>query len=84
MLHFIVLIFGFTGILGKLISLEAERLVFWRVLLGGGLVALWLLIQRKTERFPWKVWIKVALVGCARQAFFEHLDRKSLLSGPNS
>ena len=24
MLHFIVLIFGFTGILGKLISLEAE------------------------------------------------------------
>ena len=38
MLHFIVLIFGFTGILGKLISLDAERLVFWRVLLGGGLV----------------------------------------------
>jgi len=68
MLHFIVLIFGFTGILGKLISLEAERLVFWRVLLGGGLVALWLLIQRKTERFPWKVWIKVALVGCAAAA----------------
>ena len=40
MLHFIVLIFGFTGILGKLISLDAERLVFWRVLLGGGLVCL--------------------------------------------
>ena len=39
MLHFIVLIFGFTGILGKLISLDAERLVFWRVLLGGGLSA---------------------------------------------
>ena len=55
MLHFIVLIFGFTGILGKLISLEAERLVFWRVFLGGGLVAFWLLFRRKTERFPWKV-----------------------------
>ena len=68
MLHFIVLIFGFTGILGKLISLEAERLVFWRVLLGGGLVAMWLLFQRKIERFPWKVWIKVALVGCAAAA----------------
>ena len=68
MLHFIVLIFGFTGILGKLISLEAERLVFWRVFLGGGLVAFWLLFRRKTERFPWKVWVKVALVGCAAAA----------------
>ena len=45
MLHFIVLIFGFTGILGKLISLDAERLVFWRVLLGGGLVWLWLAVR---------------------------------------
>tara|TARA_B100000768_G_scaffold45516_1_gene44336 strand:+ start:15916 stop:16845 length:930 start_codon:yes stop_codon:yes gene_type:complete len=68
MLHFIVLIFGFTGILGKLISLEAERLVFWRVFFGGGLVALWLLIRRKTQRFPFKTWVKVALVGCAAAA----------------
>lgn len=68
MLHFIVLIFGFTGILGKLISLEAERLVFWRVFLGGGLVAMWLFFKRKTERFPWRVWVKVALVGCAAAA----------------
>ena len=35
LLHGVVVIFGFTGILGKLISIEAEPLVFWRVTLGG-------------------------------------------------
>lgn len=68
MLHLIVLIFGFTGILGKLISLDAERLVFWRVLLGGALVMLWLLIRGKIVRFSPKVWIQVAIVGCVAAA----------------
>jgi len=64
MLHFIVVIFGFTGILGKLISLDAERLVFWRVFLGGGLVWLWLMIRRRVQRFEPRVLWKVAMVGC--------------------
>ena len=68
MLHFIVLIFGFTGILGKLISLEAERLVFWRVLLGGGLVWLWLTLRGNTQRFSRKDIWKIALVGCTAAA----------------
>jgi drug/metabolite transporter (DMT)-like permease len=68
MLHFIVLIFGFTGILGKLISLDAERLVFWRVLLGGGLVAVWLVVRGRLQRFePRMVW-KVGLIGCVAAA----------------
>mgnify|MGYP002632164023 FL=1 len=68
MLHFIVLIFGFTGILGKLISLEAERLVFWRVFIGGGLVMLWLILRNKTVRFQPKTAAKVAFVGCVAAA----------------
>ncbi|HBP46041.1 MAG TPA: EamA family transporter [Flavobacteriales bacterium] len=68
MLHFIVLIFGFTGILGKLISLDAERLVFWRVFLGGGLVWLWLAARGRIQRFSWKSLWKVALVGCTTAA----------------
>ena len=48
--------------------MEAERLVFWRVFLGGALVAIWLLFRGKTQRFPIKEWIKVALVGCAAAA----------------
>ena len=68
MLHFIVLIFGFTGILGKLISLDAERLVFWRVFLGGGLVWFWLAVRGQVQRFPGRSLWKVALVGCAAAA----------------
>ena len=68
MLHFIVLIFGFTGILGKLISLDAEQLVFWRVLLGGGLVWLWLAVRGRVQRFPLRSLWKVALVGCTAAA----------------
>lgn len=68
MLHFIVLIFGFTGILGKLISLDAERLVFWRVLFGGGLVWFWLTIRGKIQRFSRRDIWKIALVGCTAAA----------------
>ena len=68
MLHFIVLIFGFTGILGKLISLDADRLVFWRVLLGGGLVWLWLAVRGRVQRFTLRSLWKVALVGCTAAA----------------
>jgi len=51
LLHGVVVIFGFTGILGKLISIEAEPLVFWRVTLGGLTTALYLLLRRK-----WVAW----------------------------
>jgi drug/metabolite transporter (DMT)-like permease len=68
MLHFIVLIFGFTGILGKLISLEAERLVFWRVLIGGGLVMVWLFLRGKSVRFKPKTAVYVSCIGCVAAA----------------
>lgn len=64
MLHFIVLIFGFTGILGKLIEVEAMRVVFWRVLLGGGLVAVFLLLTGRLKRLRGRSLWQVALVGC--------------------
>jgi len=42
-LHFLVFIFGFTGILGKLISLSAESLVFYRLALT--VPALWVVMK---------------------------------------
>ena len=51
LLHAVVVIFGFTGILGKLISIEAEPLVFWRVTFGGLTTALYLMVRRK-----WVAW----------------------------
>ena len=31
LLHLVVVIFGFTGILGKLITIDAKQLVFWHI-----------------------------------------------------
>lgn len=48
-MHFVILIFGFTGILGKLISIDAVPLVFWRTLIGGGAIYVWLKVRRKVS-----------------------------------
>ncbi len=61
-LHFCVLLWGFTAILGKLISLQALPLVGWRVLLCS--VALWFMIPRASLRaLPRAAWRQMILVG---------------------
>ena len=47
-LHFIVILFGFTGILGKLISIPAVEMVFYRTLLAAIGMALILLLTRRS------------------------------------
>ncbi len=42
LLHLTVLIFGFTGILGKLISINAEPLVFWRCFIASVVLAVYM------------------------------------------
>ena len=44
--HFIVFIFGFTAILGKLISIDAVSLVWYRMVLATAVVALFMGIRR--------------------------------------
>jgi drug/metabolite transporter (DMT)-like permease len=53
-LHFIVLILGFTAILGKLISVDATELVWYRTLLAG--ISAWIVLKiRGTHlRFPFR------------------------------
>lgn len=46
-LHFIVFIWGFTAILGKLISIDAIPLVWYRMLLASIFIAIYFLIRRK-------------------------------------
>jgi drug/metabolite transporter (DMT)-like permease len=46
-LHATVVVFGFTGVLGKLITLSAEPLVFWRTLIGAGGLYVWMWMRRK-------------------------------------
>ncbi|MCB2379662.1 DMT family transporter [Hymenobacter sp. BT635] len=51
-LHFIVLLWGFTAILGKLISVPPVELVFWRTLLASGGLGLLLLMRKQDWRVP--------------------------------
>jgi drug/metabolite transporter (DMT)-like permease len=45
LLHFIILLWGFTPVLGKLISLQALDLVFWRLTFS--LLSLWIYLRYK-------------------------------------
>jgi len=63
LLHGVVVIFGFTGILGKLISIEAEPLVFWRVTLGGVTTALYLFLRRQWTAWTAREVVRVGAVG---------------------
>lgn len=63
LLHGVVVIFGFTGILGKLITLDAEPLVFWRVTLGGLSTALFLSMRRRWETWDLQSALKAGGIG---------------------
>src|SRR5690554_280670 len=62
-LHFIVFIWGFTAVLGALISLEAIPLVWYRMLMATGFVFLFLLYRKEKLRFSLKTLSKFALSG---------------------
>lgn len=59
-LHIAVLLWGFTGVLGKLISLDAPMLVWYRMLLTALFVLVILLFSRK--------WLKVDTAGVKKLA----------------
>lgn len=63
LLHSVVAIFGFTGILGKLISIDAIPLVFWRTTIGGLVILLWLALRKKITRKSRSTILKMAGVG---------------------
>ncbi|WP_075349374.1 DMT family transporter [Algoriphagus marinus] len=63
MLHLIVLIWGFTAILGLLISLPSIELVFYRTLIASVGVAGIFLFKKKSILLPFDQMIKVVLVG---------------------
>jgi drug/metabolite transporter (DMT)-like permease len=64
LLHVIIFIWGFTGILGKLIHLEALHIVWWRVIIA--FFGLWIALffmKKKLRVQSRKRFIQIALVG---------------------
>lgn len=62
-LHFIVILFGFTGILGKLITLPAVEMVFYRTLLAAVGMGAFLQIARRSARVSSSDLIALLLTG---------------------
>lgn len=62
-LHLIVFIWGFTAILGALISIKAEALVWYRMLFAGLFLFLFILFKKKSFIIPVKEFFKLIFVG---------------------
>lgn len=62
-LHAAVFLWGFTGVLGRAITLSSTMLVWWRMLLT--MLTLWVLyvLQGKIRRMEWKGALKISLIG---------------------
>ncbi|WP_203296675.1 DMT family transporter [Luteirhabdus pelagi] len=62
-LHFIVFIWGFTAVLGALISIGAIPLVWYRMLIASLLLYLWVRLKKQQLRFPPRVLLGFFLAG---------------------
>ena len=62
-LHFIVFIWGFTAIIGALISIDAVPLVWFRMLLAVLFILIYFLIKRKSLRIDKKSLLKFLFTG---------------------
>ncbi|MBF2708321.1 DMT family transporter [Flavobacterium soyangense] len=62
-LHLIVFIWGFTAILGALISIQADALVWYRMLFAGVFLFLFILFKKQSFRIPIKEFFKLIFVG---------------------
>jgi drug/metabolite transporter (DMT)-like permease len=62
-LHFTVFIWGFTGILGQLISISAVNLVWYRVLIASISLFLYFKFNKTTLKLEPKTMLKLALTG---------------------
>ncbi|MDP6921914.1 MAG: EamA family transporter [Lutibacter sp.] len=62
-LHLLVFIWGFTAILGALISIDAVPLVWYRMLIASALTLVYFLIRKKPLKVPPKALIKFMITG---------------------
>ncbi|WP_412476454.1 DMT family transporter [Flavobacterium sp. TBRC 19031] len=62
-LHLIVFIWGFTAILGALITLDAMPLVWFRMLFAVGFIALYLYYQKRSLRVPTRILLQFLFSG---------------------
>ena len=85
-IHVVVIIWGYTGIMGKAIELPSTEMVWWRLGIGAlSLALLFPLIQRKLSKLTPKLWLITigvgVLVGMHWVTFFQSIKMSSISLG---
>jgi len=82
LLHFTVIIWGFTGVLGALISISAVSLVWFRVLIASTSLFLYFIFFKINFKVSWQAFFKFiftgALVGCHWVLFFASIKLSTI------
>lgn len=82
LLHLVVLIFGFTGILGKLISVESAPLVWYRTLIAVAAIGVYLALRRGPMWLPregvWWTVVTGLIVAAHWTCFFESIKQSTV------
>ncbi|RQO69086.1 EamA family transporter [Pedobacter sp. KBW01] len=82
-LHLTVFVWGFTGVLGKVISIDAVPMVWYRVLIAAATLFAWFLITRKNIKITRTQFIQFFLTGAIvaiHWIFFFHAIKVSTVS----
>ena len=82
-LHFIVILLGFTAILGKLINLPAPMLVWYRTMIAFSALLIWFLFSKTKFILPLKETLQILGIGLivgAHWIFFFHAIKVSNVS----
>ena len=82
-LHLTVFVWGFTGVLGKVISIDAVPMVWYRVLIATSTLFAWFLLTKKNIKITKKQFIQFFLTGgivAIHWIFFFHAIKVSTVS----
>ncbi|GIR21277.1 MAG: permease [Flavobacteriales bacterium] len=81
-LHFLVLIAGFTAILGELITNSSEVIVWHRMLIGSALLGLYMLASNRSFKIDFKLFLKYSFLGLVISlhwiTFFEAIEQSNI------
>ena len=82
LLHFLVLIAGFTAILGELITNSSEIIVWHRMIIGSVLLGLYMLARNRSFKIDFKLFLKYSFLGLIISlhwiTFFEAIKQSNI------
>ena len=87
-LHLSILLAGWTGVFGKLMTLSPGLIVFWRIVIAGGCLWLWAWLTNRLEKVTRKDQFAImgvgALLACQWTLFYASIKASNVSIGGSS